>query len=124
MTDTPEAPNSNKRIWMRTKFDLEGIGGAVAALLVGILLGWLWSPLFWIGFIAAIAILMATRTQKRVSPTLANLIVAPCDGVVHSVAKALPPTELRLEGGEWLRVRIASSPFGTNPIYALSLIHI
>jgi len=118
MTETEEALGGNKRIWARTKFDLEGIGGAAAALLVGVLLGWLWSPLFWIGFVAAIGILMATRSQKRVAPDLANLVVAPCDGIVHSIVKALPPTELRLEGGEWLRLRISSSPFVTNPIYS------
>ena len=118
MTETDEAARGNKRIWARTKFDLEGIGGAAAALLVGVLLGWLWSPLFWIGFVGAIAILMATRAQTRVPPELANLVIAPCDGIVHSIARALPPTELRLEGGEWLRLRISSSPFVTNPIYS------
>ena len=104
--------------WARTKFDLEGIGGAVAGLLVGILLGWIWGPLFWIGGVLAILILFATRSEMRVTPELANIVVAPCDGVVHSVTRAIPPVELRLGGGEWLRLRIASSPFSTNPLYA------
>ena len=112
------APRAKKRLLGRTKFDLEGIGGAAAAWLVGVLLGWLWWPLFWFGFAAAIVILMATRSQARVSPDLANLIIAPCDGVIHSIERALPPTELRLDGGDWLRVRIASTPFSTNPVYA------
>lgn len=117
-TDT-QTPRAKKRLLGRTKFDLEGIGGAAAAWLVGVLLGWLWWPLFWVGFVAAIIILMATRSQARVSPDLANLIIAPCDGIVHSIERALPPTELRLEGGDWLRVRIASTPFSTNPVYAV-----
>jgi phosphatidylserine decarboxylase len=118
MAETDTTSPIRKRLLGRTKFDLEGIGGAVAAWLVGVLLGWLWWPLFWLGFAAAILILMATRSQARVSPDLVNLIIAPCDGIVHSIEPALPPTELRLEGGDWLRVRIASSPFSTNPIYA------
>jgi len=119
MAETEDSARGSKRIWARTSFDLEGYGGAAAALLFGILLGWLlWSPLFLLGFMIAVFILMATRSQKRVPPELANLVLAPCDGIVHSVTKALPPTELRLEGGEWLRLRIASAPYATNPVYA------
>lgn len=108
----------SKLIWIRNKFDIEGIAGAGAAWLASVFLGWLWPPLFWIGAILVILILLATRSQTRVSPDLANLVVAPCDGIVHSVERALPPTELRLQGGEWLRLRIASSPFTTNRLYA------
>ena len=42
--------------WLRSGFDLEGYVGALAAWLVGILLGILWAPLFWIGFVAAISL--------------------------------------------------------------------
>ncbi len=104
--------------WARTSFDLEGIGGAAAGLLVGLLLGWIWAPLFWLGVFFAVLALLATRADDRVTPDLANIVVAPCDGVIHSVDRAAPPMELRLEGDEWLRVRISSSPVSTNPIYA------
>lgn len=114
--DTPRRPPS--RVWARMGFDIEGIVGALAAWLVGLLLGWLWGPLFWLGAFAAIIILLATRRQSRTAPDAANLVIAPCDGVVHSIAKAHPPTELRLGGGERLRVRISSAPTSTNPIHA------
>jgi len=118
MSETVSSKRSPKRIWARTQFDLEGIVGALAAWLVGLLLGWLWSPLFWIGAGFAILILLATRKQTRMSPETAGLVIAPCDGVVHSVERALPPSELRMEGGERVRIRVASSPFSTNPVYA------
>ena len=119
MSETVSSKRSAKRIWARTQFDLEGIVGALAAWLVGVLLGWLWSPLFWIGAGLAILILLATRKQTRVSPETTGLVLAPCDGVVHSVERALPPSELRMEGGERVRIRVASAPFSTNPVYAV-----
>ena len=91
MAATKSANERKGLVWARTKFDLEGIGGAVAGLLVGILLGWLWAPLFWIGACLAILVLMATRSENRVSPELPNIVVAPCDGIVHSVSKAIQP---------------------------------
>lgn len=104
--------------WLRSGFDLEGYVGALAAWLVGILLGILWGPLFWIGFIAAIVILFATRTAERTSPEAEDLIVAPTDGMVVSVAGATPPDELRLEGTAWTRIRVAVGPTKTNGIHA------
>ncbi len=119
MAETSASARLGRYIWARTSFDLEGIVGALAAWLVGLLLGAIWSPLFWLGFIGAVIILLATRTQARTSPDIANLVTAPCDGIVQSVTRAVPPTELRLGGGERLRLRISSSPMATNPIYAV-----
>ncbi|MEL8056236.1 MAG: phosphatidylserine decarboxylase [Pseudomonadota bacterium] len=110
---------SGKRFpWARSGFDLEGYVGALAAWLVGILLGILWSPLFWIGFIAAIVILFATRTAERTTPDVDDAIIAPCDGIVVSVSGAAAPDELRLEGTGWTRVRLSAGPTATNGLYA------
>lgn len=110
---------SDKRFpWARSGFDLEGYVGALAAWLIGILLGILWDPLFWIGFLAAVVILFATRTAERTTPTIEGAIVAPCDGVVVSVSGAAAPDELRLEGSGWTRVRISAGPMATNGLYA------
>lgn len=110
--------SQNRFPWLRSGFDLEGYVGALAAWLLAILLGWLWSPLFWIGFVAAVVILFATRTAERTAPVGENLIVAPCDGMVVSVGGATPPDELRLPTGRWTRVRISVGPTKTNGIYA------
>ena len=104
--------------WLRSGFDLEGYVGGLAAWLVGILLGFLWAPLFWIGFIAAVIILLATRTAERSPPEAEGLIVAPTDGLIVSVGGATPPDELRLEGADWTRVRVSVGPTKTNGIYA------
>ena len=104
--------------WLRSGFDLEGYVGALAAWLVGILLGILWGPLFWLGFIAAIVILFATRTAERTPPQAQDLIIAPTDGVIVSVGGATPPDELRLEGTQWTRIRVAIGPTKTNGVHA------
>ncbi len=104
--------------WLRGGFDLEGYVGAVAALLVGILLGYVLGLLFWIGFIAAVVILFATRTAERTAPQEEGLIVAPTDGMVVSVSGATPPDELRLDGADWTRVRVSIGPTKTNGIHA------
>lgn len=104
--------------WLRGGFDLEGYVGALAALLVGILLGYVLGLLFWIGFIAAVVILFATRTAERTPPQAEDLIIAPTDGVVVSVSGAAPPDELRLDGAAWTRIRVSIGPTKTNGIYA------
>ena len=104
--------------WLRGGFDLEGYVGALAALLVGILLGYVVGILFWLGFIAAVIILFATRTAERTAPEAEGLIVAPTDGMVVSVGGATPPDELRLEGSDWTRIRVSIGPTQTNGIHA------
>lgn len=104
--------------WLRSGFDLEGYVGALAAWLVGILLGIIWAPLFWIGFVAALVILLATRTAHRTAPEAEGIIVAPSDGMIVSVDGAAPPDELRLRGSSWTRVRVSVGPTKTNGIYA------
>lgn len=104
--------------WLRSGFDIEGIAAALAAWMAGILLGILWGPLFWLGFAAAVIILLATRRSVRAAPQVSGGIVAPCDGIVVSVERETPPPELRMDAASALRVRISSSPAATNRLYA------
>ena len=103
--------------WLNGGFDMEGIAVALAALLVALLLGWIWSPLFWIGFAACVAALFAARWSNRTPPDVPNGIVAPCDGVVVSVGLAEVPPELRLDQKPMTRIRISSAPTSTNKVY-------
>ncbi|MCA8899643.1 MAG: hypothetical protein KDA53_00165, partial [Hyphomonas sp.] len=103
--------------WLNGGFDMEGIAAALAFLLVAVLLGVLWGPLFWVVFIFFVAALMASRWSNRTPPETANGIVAPCDGVVVSVGLAEVPPELRLSQKPMMRVRISSGPAATNKVY-------
>ncbi|MGE6699585.1 phosphatidylserine decarboxylase [Hyphomonas sp. NPDC076900] len=104
--------------WMKTVFDWEAVAAAAGAFLAALLLGWIWAPLFWVGFAAMAIALAAGRWAKRTPPDLAYGVVAPCDGVVVSVGYGDAPAALRLKGESLVRVRIASSPVSTNKLYA------
>ncbi|RAN38104.1 phosphatidylserine decarboxylase [Hyphomonas pacifica] len=104
--------------WLTAGFDWEGVAAALAALLIGMLLGAFWSVLFWIGFAIMVAALLSGRWSKRAVPDLANGIIAPCDGLVVSVSREDPPSELRMTEKPTMRIRISSSPAATNRLYA------
>ncbi len=104
--------------WARTGFDLEGIAGALACWLIGVLLGMIWGPLFWLGFLAAIVCLLATRRAGRTMPEIADAVVAPCDGVITEVSTVSAPTELRMKDMPRTRIRVSSSPASTTGLYA------
>ena len=104
--------------WLTWGLDWEGVAAALAALLLALLLGWIWSPLFWLGFVLMVVVLFASRYAKRTPPELANAIIAPCDGRIVSIEPADVPEELRLSGAAMTRIRITSAPSATNRIYA------
>lgn len=70
------------------------IGGAVAAVLGWPILGWGW--LFWLGLLFTGFCLYFFRDPERVPPATPGLALAPADGKVVSVARAVPPAELGL----------------------------
>lgn len=104
--------------WALTRIELWGLVGAVGALFVAILLGAIWGPLFLVGLFLAAVSLLAFRTSERAPPNDADAIVSPVDGIVTSISDELPPAELRLSGGDFLRIRIASSPASTVSVHA------
>ena len=118
MTGQTEDLERKRFPWAQSGFDMEGVVGAVAAWLVGILLGLIWDPLFWIGAAAAVLVLLATRRANRSVPGGGDTVVSPVDGVLVSVEEATPPSELRLPGAEFNRLRISSSPASPNGLYA------
>jgi phosphatidylserine decarboxylase len=103
--------------WLNVVFDWEGVAAAAAAFLAALLLGWIWSPLFWIGFAAMVAALAAGRWSRRTPPDIVDGVVAPCDGIVLSIERSEPPTALRLSTEDTVRVRISSSPIASNKLY-------
>ena len=54
------------------------------------------------------------REPKRVTPSRSNTVVAAADGTVSQVVLATPPSELGLDGREWLRVSVFLSVFDVH----------
>ncbi|WP_084418749.1 phosphatidylserine decarboxylase [Henriciella litoralis] len=103
--------------WRQSGFDLEGVVGFLLGWLLALLLGTIWSPLFWLAFVPGVMFLFATRTAERVTPDDPDVMVAPCDGVVVSIEEVDPPEEIKFAESSH-RIRISTSPFSANNIHA------
>ncbi len=87
------------------------IGIALAAAVV---LGLLWAPLFWLGFLAAAFCTYFFRDPPRVTPTRVGLVIAPADGMVQLIERAVPPQELELGDQPLTRVSIFLNVFNVH----------
>jgi phosphatidylserine decarboxylase len=74
--------------------------GVVATLILFLL----WAPAGWAAAIVSLWIIYFFRDPWRVTPTRPGLLISPADGIVASVATAIPPPELAM--GEAAVVRI------------------
>ncbi|MEO1207711.1 MAG: phosphatidylserine decarboxylase [Pseudomonadota bacterium] len=81
-----------------------GIGAAIT--LVGF---FIWSTLGWIAGIATVCVALFFRDPDRVAPLREGLVLAASDGLVLTIDKVKPPTELLLDSAEVWRVATALS---------------
>jgi phosphatidylserine decarboxylase len=79
-----------------------------------ILLGFLWTPLFWIGVVLTAWCAYFFRDPERVTPIDDSLIVSPADGRVSVVDMSVPPAELGLGKTERLRVSVFMDVFSCH----------
>lgn len=86
------------------------LGGA-AATLVGY---FLWEPLGLLALAFTIWIAVFFRDPDRVTPLREGLILAASDGLVHSIEKASPPSELSMAAAEVWRVSTCLSLFDVH----------
>jgi phosphatidylserine decarboxylase len=84
------------------------IAGFAAAALV---LGWLWSPLGWIGWILTAWCAYFFRDPVRLVPLREGLVVSPADGRVSDIVRCVPPPELDLSDTPLTRVSIFMNVF-------------
>jgi phosphatidylserine decarboxylase len=84
------------------------IGGFAVLALV---LFFLWPPLGWIGAILTAWCTYFFRDPARVTPNREGLVVAPADGTISLVGRAVPPRELQLGVTPLQRVSIFMSVF-------------
>ena len=89
----------------------EGYRFVAAFAAISLVLYWLWSPLGWLGLIATGWCAYFFRDPARVTPLDDGLVVAPADGRVSRVTRAVPPSELALGERALPRVSIFMSVF-------------
>lgn len=64
--------------------------------LITLLFFLIWEPLGWLSAIATLFIAYFFRDPERVTPLREGLIIAPADGKIIAIEKAVPPPELEL----------------------------
>lgn len=84
------------------------------ALVAAVVLGLLWGPLFWLGLLAAAYCAYFFRDPPRVTPTRVGLVIAPADGLVQPIVRAVPPPELELGDEPLTRVSIFLNVFNVH----------
>jgi phosphatidylserine decarboxylase len=84
------------------------------ALVAAVVLGLLWEPLFWLGLLSAAYCAYFFRDPPRVTSTRVGLVIAPADGLVHPIVRAVPPPELELGDQPLTRVSIFLNVFNVH----------
>ncbi len=79
--------------------------------LAALALGWLWSPLGWIGWLLTAWCIYFFRDPPRVTAMREGLVISPADGRVDMVGYFIPPPELELGDKPLPRVTIFMSVF-------------
>lgn len=92
----------------------EGWPFIAIALAATLVLGYFFSPLFWIGLILTGWVCYFFRDPARVTPVGDGLVVSPADGVVSHVGLARPPVELELGTEPLMRVSIFMNVFNCH----------
>ncbi len=86
---------------------------AIAAVAT-VILFLLWSPAGWAALIVTAWVIYFFRDPWRVTPTRPGLLVSPGDGIVVSVAPALPPAELAMGSDPVTRIGIFLNIFDVH----------
>ena len=89
----------------------EGWPFIAAAVALALLLGWFWSPAFWLLIIIAGWMTIFFRNPVRVIPVAPGLVVSPADGRVEPTVRVVPPVELGLGEAPLTRVSVFMNVF-------------
>ena len=88
-------------------------------LILTIIIGWIWTPLYYVGFTLTLWCIYFFRNPSRTTPILSgtnknNLIISPADGTVIDISKINPADDIGLPEGKWMRVCIFMNVFDVH----------
>ena len=84
--------------------------------LITVVIGWLWSPLFFVGFIITVWCIYFFRNPERFPPEDKNndIIVSPADGKIVEISKVTPEDEVGLPKNSYIKVGIFMNVFNVH----------
>lgn len=92
----------------------EGWPFVAIAAAVTVIVGWFFSPIFWIGLVITAYIAYFFRDPTRVTLVEPGILVSPADGRVSRIEPAMPPAELGLSAEPMLRISVFMSVFDVH----------
>ncbi|NVD38317.1 phosphatidylserine decarboxylase [Ensifer sp. HO-A22] len=92
----------------------EGYRFIAIFFVVSLVLGFLWEPLMWIGFLLTAWCAYFFRDPERMTPIDDDLVISPADGRVSSIAMVTPPEELGLGSEPMLRISVFMNVFNCH----------
>ena len=96
-----------------------GIPFIAIFVILTVIMGWFWSPLYFFGLVLTFWCIYFFRNPVRVTPLLSgtnknNLIISPADGRVIEISKITPDEEIGLPLGNWTRVCVFMNVFDVH----------
>ena len=96
-----------------------GIPFIAIFFILTVIVGWFWSPLYFVGIILTAWCVYFFRNPSRITPVLSganknNLIISPADGKVIEISKINPSEEIGLPVGNWTRVCVFMNVFDVH----------
>ncbi|MEI2297493.1 phosphatidylserine decarboxylase [Ensifer sp. MJa1] len=92
----------------------EGYRFVAIFFVVSLVLGFLWEPLMWVGFVLTAWCAYFFRDPERMTPIDDDLVISPADGRVSSIATVTPPEELNLGTEPMLRISVFMNVFNCH----------
>ncbi len=92
----------------------DGLKFVLAGVLATLLLFLLWVPAGWLAAVITLWIVYFFRDPWRVTPTRPGLLISPADGVVVSIAAAVPPPEIGVGDAEVAKIGIFLNIFDVH----------
>jgi phosphatidylserine decarboxylase len=89
----------------------EGYPFIAIAFVVGLVLGYFWTPLFWVMMVITLWVCYFFRDPTRVTPVRDGLIVSPADGRISMITTVVPPVEMGLPADPMLRISVFMNVF-------------
>ena len=93
-----------------------GLPFIIIFCLITLVIGWIWSPLFFIGLIFTLWCIYFFRNPERVVPKNIdnNLVIAPADGKIIEIKEITPDEEIGLPKNKYIKIGIFMNVFNVH----------